>query len=230
LPVAWAAGIADISSRSAAPADDLFPAPARRKHPIESEYNPMLMKPNRAVIAAAYAVALLLVLVPLSEMTLRVWPLRMGEPSWRFGAVGLFSNALMTPLLGLTFAGMLAFIYGHRRTIRTLSVVLGVAGLLLTIAGGMFILDALQMRASVVPEAKLAFDVASAQALAKIGIFATIGFVMAIGGWRSTTYPASKASSKAPKAGEGIVRKPHELMPAPAAKPGAPALGSTKNA
>jgi hypothetical protein len=129
----------------------------------------MSMKPNRAVIAGAYAVALLLVLVPLSEMTLRVWPLRMAEPSWRFGAVGLFSNALMTPLLGLTFAGMLAYIYGHRVTIRTLAVLLGVSGLVITGAIGMFILDALQMRASVVPEAKLAFDVASAQALMKLG-------------------------------------------------------------
>lgn len=171
----------------------------------------MSMKPNRAVIAAAYAVALMLVLIPLSEMLLRVWPLRLGEASWRFGAVGLFSNALMTPLLGLTFAGMLAFIYGHRRTIRTISVVLGVSGLILVLASGMFILDALQMRASVVPEAKLAFDVASAQALLKLGLFTVVGFVMAVGGWRSTKAPAGTVRGKA--ASDGLVRRPQDATP-----------------
>jgi hypothetical protein len=174
----------------------------------------MSMKPNRAVIAGAYAVALLLVLVPLSEMTLRVWPLRMAEPSWRFGAVGLFSNALMTPLLGLTFAGMLAYIYGHRVTIRTLAVLLGVSGLVITGAIGMFVLDALQMRASVVPEAKLAFDVASAQALMKLGVFALISFVLAFGGWRSTSLPRGSAARSAPA--EGLIRKAEPARTVPA--------------
>lgn len=146
----------------------------------------MPIKPNRTVVAGAYAVATLLVLIPLSEMILRVWPLRFTEVSWRFGAVGLFSNVLLTPLLGVTLAGVLAFLFGHRRTVRTLSAVLIAAAIVLIGSMAMFALDALQMRGNVVADAQLAFDVASAQALLKIALFVTVGLVLGIGGWRST--------------------------------------------
>lgn len=35
----------------------------------------MGMTPNRIVVAGAYGMALLLIIVPLSDMTIRVWPL-----------------------------------------------------------------------------------------------------------------------------------------------------------
>jgi hypothetical protein len=140
---------------------------------------------DRALIAGGYAVALLLVLVPLGEMTLYVLPLRLADPAWRFGAVGYFSNALLTPLLGLALAGALALVLRQRRIVRTIAVVLLAAAALLTGSMVVFVLDALEMRASVVPDAKTAFDVASAQALAKIVLVTIVSFVLGVGGWRS---------------------------------------------
>jgi MFS family permease len=166
----------------------------------------MQMKPNRAAVAGAYAVALLLVVVPLSEMTLRVWPLRFTEVSWRFGTVGLFSNALLSPLLGLTVAGMLAFLFGHRRAIRALAIVLMAAALLLAGAMVLFMLDALQMRGNVVTEARVAFDMASAQAIIKMGLFTIVSFVLGIGGWRSAHDRDPRRSASQPAA--GLIRQP----------------------
>jgi hypothetical protein len=178
----------------------------------------MPIKPNRTVIAGAYAVALLLVLVPVSEMLLRVWPLRVTEASWRFGAIGLFSNALLTPLLGLTFAGMLAFLFGHRRAVRTLSVVLIAGAIVLASSMAVFALDALQMRGNVAANAQTAFDVASAQALLKLGLFVTVGAVLGIGGWRSTTGRGSRRQTREPI--RGLVR-PLDAAPE-AAEPATP--------
>jgi hypothetical protein len=173
----------------------------------------MTMKPNRAVIAGAYCIAAMMVIMPLSELALRVWPLRIGETSWRFGAAGLFSSALLLPLLGLMVAGAVAFLSGNRTLVRALAGFTAAAGALLVLSSGLFALDAVQMRSNVVPEAKTAFDVASAQALLKFLLFGGVGLLLAIGSWISTAYPPGAEPRKTPQPLDGLVRRPDDLTP-----------------
>jgi hypothetical protein len=173
----------------------------------------MTMKPNRAVISGVYCIAALMVIMPLSELTLRVWPIRIGETSWRFGASGLFSSALLLPLLGLIVAGAVAFLSGNRTLVRVLAGFTAAAAALLVLASGLFALDAVQMRSNVVPEAKTAFDVASAQALIKFLLFGGVGLLLAIGSWISTSYPPGRQPRNAPDPADVLVRRPDDLTP-----------------
>lgn len=151
----------------------------------------------RRLAWGAYGVAFLMIAIPLLDSLLGVWPLRVGEVTWRFGAVGLFSRAVMTPVFGLLLALATAIYMEHRVTTRILSI-LGFAGALLAlVAIGFFTLDALQTRASVRPEAAGAFDTASAVAVVKYLLGLVVTTALAVGGWK-----ASRKSTGRESAGE----------------------------
>ncbi len=139
------------------------------------------MRPNRLLTLGGYLVTLYLVTVPLAETLIAVWPLQLGDASWRYGAVGLFSQALMTPLLGLLLAVCLALYVQHRVMLRALAVVSGLGALLTIAVIALFLLDAIEMRARLVDAATGAFDVATVFALLKMGATALTGFAMALG-------------------------------------------------
>jgi hypothetical protein len=142
------------------------------------------MNSLRQIVAPAYLVAALLILFPITDSVLSVFPPQLGEVSWRFGAVGLFSRALMTPLLGILIANAIALIAGHRRVVRGLAILNGVVCAALFAVVPFFVLDALQMRAIIVDEARFTFDVASWVALAKISIGAIVAGAFAVQGWK----------------------------------------------
>ena len=132
------------------------------------------------------------------------WPQHQAEPSWRFGATGLFSRALMTPLLGLALAVVLAFFLEHRFMLRLLGALAGLSALILAGVLVFFGLDAIQMRTQVRPEANLVFDVASVTAAVKI-IFATLAtLAFAWGAWMApkTLDEAPRPKTKASRPGQ----------------------------
>lgn len=155
------------------------------------------MKLNRSVVFVLYAMTALMIVMPLGETLLSVWPVRLSEPAWRFGAAGLFSRALMTPLLGLVLLAVLGFLLSHRRAVITTAVLAGIAAIVLLVAEGLFVLDALQMRVQVRDEARLAFDLASLLALLKIGLSMVITAVLAVGAWKTTRGGARPHASRA---------------------------------
>ena len=138
-------------------------------------------------VLPAYCVAFLLIVFPLLDTALSVYPTRVSEVAWRFGATGLFSRALMTPMLGLLLAFGVALLAEHRAAQRVIAVLSGL--LVLTLAGAvvLFTLDALQMRVQVRPEAKTAFDLASAAALAKYITGAVVALAFAIMSWKAAS-------------------------------------------
>lgn len=87
------------------------------------------MKSNGWLASAAYLLAAYLIVVPLAETALAVSPPGPGDPSWRFGALGLLSQALMTPLVGLVLAVGVALAHRHRAAL-VLTAALGVAAAL----------------------------------------------------------------------------------------------------
>jgi len=147
-----------------------------------------------------YGVAFLLIVVPLTDSVLGVLPLRLGQAAWRFGSLGLLSRALMTPLLGLAVAMVMAAYLGQRRTLRSLSVFAFLAAAAALGAVILFALDALQTRATVRPDVTHTFDKASVEALLKYLLDALVAGLLGLGGWR-----ASHAPKAAHHAEDGIV-------------------------
>jgi hypothetical protein len=151
------------------------------------------MKLHRLLVASSYGVLILMFVTPFAETFLSILPIRTNEVNWRFGVFGLFSRALMTPLLALAGMCGLAFVRGHRGTLRFLG---GTAALLLVIlvlSLGMFALDAVQARAQVTPQALSSFDVAATLAVGKILFSTVILALMAIGAWKSAGRPAQRS-------------------------------------
>jgi hypothetical protein len=142
------------------------------------------MKIHPLLTTSAYLVAITLILYPILDTVLAVWPLR-PETTWRFGATGLLSRTLMTSSLGLLLTMVIALVAGHRMALRAAAVASAVAAVTLLVLSGLFMLDALQTRANVNPQAKTAFDVASAVALIKTVLGAALAAGLAVGGWRS---------------------------------------------
>lgn len=160
------------------PGGKRFPLPPSDRFPVTTTNH------LRALASPCYLMALLLVLFPLTDALSTVWPLRPGEFQWRFGAVGLFSQALMTPLLGLVLALVTAFVLEHRAVLRTLSVLAALGGVLLLVVLAGFALDAAQMRGQVRPELKSNFDVASIAAAMKLLLAAILALVVTWVGWK----------------------------------------------
>jgi hypothetical protein len=86
---------------------------------------------------------------------------------------------------------------GHRKTARTLAVIALVIATLLLIAAPFYVLDFLQLRASVNPQLKRAYDFTSAKAGITGAIMCLAAAAVGIGGWRSSTPAATRAPARA---------------------------------
>ena len=160
------------------------------------------MHRKRFLALPGYSVALLLIFFPLLDWAISVWPVRAGEVAWRFGATGLFSRVLITPLLGLLLAFAMAVLLEQRRVLRGISILSGLTGL--AIVGGvvLFLLDALQMRPQVRPQAKMAFDLTTVVALAKYGLGVLVLSSFGVAAWKSSKGDGVAESKRVRKRGD----------------------------
>jgi hypothetical protein len=93
-----------------------------------------------------YPLGILLLLVPLADITLRVFPPQFGQLQWRFATVGLLLGNTGTVLLGLAITGLVAAVSGHRTLLRVLGFVYLLLGIVLLAVLALFLLDAVQIR------------------------------------------------------------------------------------
>jgi hypothetical protein len=147
------------------------------KHSSTAEAAPYLTGP-------AYAVALLFVVFPLIDTVAQVWPLQLDSPSWRYGAVGLGANYLISALFGMMGLALVAALRQHRRTLLGVTLLNGLGALLLVVGALAFLLDAFQVRAGVPrddPRTRWLFDVGAAKAVFKYlcgaGLLAWLGLM-----------------------------------------------------
>lgn len=152
----------------------------------------------RALAWPSYITALLFVTFPLVDTFLTVFPVRLAEVSWRFGAAGLFSRALLTPMLGWFLIFTIALLLEYRRTLQLFSALSALAVVVLIGAMVLFVLDAVQMRSQINPEIKTSFDIAALVALGKYGATVVALSVLALVGWRVSAKDRklSRASDK----------------------------------
>jgi hypothetical protein len=179
-----------------------------------SEHHP------RALIASAYPLALLLVLVPLTSVAITVSPLRLEEVTWRYGAFGLVMQSTTLPLLGVALFCAAAYLLGHHLALR----IIGALALLVAamLAGGLalFALDALRMRPMVQPDAMGQFGMKSLWAGLAAAMTSLALAWMGIGAWRAPLAadtpvlrrPGQPAPRDRPALIEDAARtRPHEL-------------------
>jgi hypothetical protein len=185
----------------------------------------------RRIALPAYLVAFLIFLFPLLDTAMSVWPPQPGEVAWRFGAAGFFSRALMTPMLGVLIAFAVALYLDHRRVLRVIALASAVTAVAIVVVMGMFMLDALEMRAKVIEARKFAFDVASAVALVKYGTGMVVALAYAVIGWKASASASKRTATPKPKgrrAGAELVTTHAPALEGPAR--GLPALEEEQEA
>ncbi len=164
----------------------------------------------RALILSLYVVAAAFILPSLMEFMLVSYPYRVGAAQWRFGALGLlFNSVLFSPIIGIALASVVAVMLEQRMVARILAIVGGVLALFMLIGLPFFALDFLQLRASVNPQAKRAFDFTSLKAGLTGGLLFLTALSVAIGAWRGSSpagqrVPVRAAAPARPKTG-GVV-------------------------
>ncbi len=114
-----------------------------------------------------YLLAMLLVIMPIADAIMSMWPLRFGEEQWRYGAVGAFSNVTLVPLLGLFIAITMSIALDHRRTRKVIGWICAVTAVVFGIVLAVFILDYFQTRANVRAQFQRAVDIATYTSIVK---------------------------------------------------------------
>lgn len=154
-----------------------------------------------ALVAPAYLVAFLLVATPAMDFVTSIVPLRLGDIEWRFASLGLLSGFVLTPLLGIILAMWVAAYAGQPTVQRVIAVVNLVAGAVFALLLVFFLLDILQLRSVVQPEAKAAFESAASKAVVKHLSFILASFYL---GWRGLG-AARRMSAAAPSRRASVV-------------------------
>lgn len=136
----------------------------------------------RRLAAPCYVIAVLLVLLPVTDFVSNVWPLQPGDFRWRFGMTGLLSGFLLTPLLGIVLAALVAAITDDLRVLRLASVVAAVGAVILVVLVALFALDVVQLRPEVPADRRGPFDFANVRATIKhLLAAASLGWLAARG-------------------------------------------------
>jgi hypothetical protein len=131
-----------------------------------------LSKDKQSVLAAIYPIAALLTVTPLINAIVGTWPLRFASVSWRFGLTGMLLDGLITPLLGLALLIGVAAVLDHRVVLRVVSGAAVLAGAALSLAVVVFLLDYIELRATVAGTNAGGMDAAALKAslMAVVGV------------------------------------------------------------
>jgi hypothetical protein len=119
------------------------------------------------IAPAGYFVSFLLVVTPVFDWVTNITPIRPASVDWRYGVTGLLSGFLLTPLLGMALASLIAVAGNERRQRLTVSAMSLMGGLFLLLLIPLFLLDFFQLRASM-PASEIGFyDASGFKALLK---------------------------------------------------------------
>jgi hypothetical protein len=139
----------------------------------------------RRLRVPGYLVMLLLGIVTIAEICVAAWPFRVHEVGWRLGVAGAASGGAGTLLLAIFFALAIAVVSDDRSVIWLVAGVCIICAMLCIVGGGVFALDALQMKGQVKPELVSRYDAALAWGLAKIVLDGIVFVGVAVSAFRS---------------------------------------------
>jgi len=155
------------------------------------------------LIGPVYGVGLLFVVLPIVDTLAQVWPPSPGNPSWRYGLVGIGANYLISIAFGMLLLSLAAGYMGRRRTLRWLTganAAFAAIALLATLA---FVLDALQVRAGIPrdnAQALRLFKLGAEKAVFKYLATVIVLLWLAVSSWRGAKdIPQVKGADDVPK-------------------------------
>jgi len=140
------------------------------------------LDPDEALAGPLYLVAALLVFFPALDFVMSIGAPQPGNIQWRFASVGLLSSYLLTPILGIGMAFVIAAVTGSAVVQRLLVVLSFLGTLLMVVLTIGFLLDVVQLRVSIPADGQRAFRNASMRAIGKNVLCGVALFVL---GWRA---------------------------------------------
>ena len=154
----------------------------------------------RRTRAPAYVIATLVLIVPLMEVGASAWPYRIHDPQWRIGVITAAAGASTAILLGLLLIYVAGTLFDDRPAISLAGSIGALMTALCVMAGGSFVLDALQLKGQVSPGSEDRYNVVSALALSKIGFAGFAALVVAVSAFRASrdSRRASRRQAKRP--------------------------------
>ena len=161
--------------------------------PVTPVFAERLLKPVRI---AGYLILALAALFPLLEVGSALIPLHFESATWRFGAAGLLSNYVMGASIELFLITVLALFANQRRVLLVVGTIAAILAVGLLGGAIMFVLDAVQTRARVTPDAIRRFDLATVGALGKMVLFSLANGILARGAFRAAKGERSSSRSK----------------------------------
>lgn len=140
---------------------------------------------SNGLVYAAYFAAFVFVLLPLGDLLVISWPLAPGRLEWRVGVVGTVAQILTFPSFALVAAAVLAATREHQVVLGVVSAAALLAALLALGMVGLFALDAVQARASLVPELKGTFTRQIAKSCMNLVFYGLLNGWVAVAGLRA---------------------------------------------
>lgn len=126
---------------------------------------------------ALFLSAILLFFVPFVQAGSTIWPLKLSNIQWRFGAANALSAVLLLPFLSLSLILFMSRLLESRSLARLVGITSGVLTVGLAASFVVFLLDALQLKTIVSTQAEEAFKGAAAR-VAIVSVMFTVAFLM----------------------------------------------------
>ncbi len=139
----------------------------------------------RPLALAGYPIALLLIVTSLLDTFPKILPADFGSRDWRYGALGLVFNSMVTPLLGLAIAGASAIVARHHGVLRLVSGVLLAVAAFAVIGGILFVIDFSALSSTLSERVTPGFEVATWKTVVIVLLAAPVAAWLGIGGFRA---------------------------------------------
>jgi hypothetical protein len=154
------------------------------------------LDPDEALAGPLYFIAGLLVLMPTLDFVTSIGPAYFASAQWRFAAIGLLSGHTLVPLLGLALALGVAGVLKHGTVQRILVALCLLLAVFFVVVSIDFVLDVMEVRATMPAEGRAAFETASIRALVK-HILAAVAFWYL--GWRARRMFPARVRPRTPR-------------------------------
>jgi hypothetical protein len=134
--------------------------------------------PFRKISSALYLISVLLVLLPIIDFLTSIVPYLPGSTKWRFASSSLFAGFLLTPLLGVALAMLVAGVMHHRFVLRWIGMLSFLMALVLLAICALLALDVVELRAMAESDVRMAIVLSGSRAILKYIIMAaSLAFV-----------------------------------------------------
>jgi len=159
--------------------------------------------PFRKISSALYLTSALLVFLPLIDFLTSIVPYLPASAKWRFASSSLFAGFLLTPLLGIALAMLVAGLMRHRFVLRWISILSILVALLLLVICALLALDVVELRATAESDVQMAIVLSGGRAILKNVIMAgaLVYTGLACRGATGTMEPPRSATPMAPIVG-----------------------------